>query len=251
MPRCSQTVQTERDACWSSMSSKPPRIKATALTHNEEYCTVAIHNPLTCPGAHPATVICPQLTAIFSQNVQEAKHEEFFLMTALRGRFGWADLPLWSHREEERRQLLKPNRWRVLPRPRRAPSSARQRGANEHARTENSSKCQQCLRDRQKRDSWREARLLCEKALEKEETARRMEEQKKEQGLQSATGTSPPTGACAHAPSDGRPSEQARSRSRVSLTDVRGSSEQCRGSKQRHSSRGSADKPNKRLFCCW
>ena len=26
------------------MSSEPPRIKTTALTHNEEYCTVAIHN---------------------------------------------------------------------------------------------------------------------------------------------------------------------------------------------------------------
>ena len=30
-----------------SMSSEPPRIKTTALTHNEEYCPVAIHNPLT------------------------------------------------------------------------------------------------------------------------------------------------------------------------------------------------------------
>ena len=30
-----------------SMSSEPPRIKKTALTHNEEYCSVATHNPLT------------------------------------------------------------------------------------------------------------------------------------------------------------------------------------------------------------
>ena len=30
-----------------SMSSEPPRVKTTALTHNEEYCSVAIHNPLT------------------------------------------------------------------------------------------------------------------------------------------------------------------------------------------------------------
>ena len=30
----------------SSMSS-PPRVKTTALTHNEEYCPVAIFNPLT------------------------------------------------------------------------------------------------------------------------------------------------------------------------------------------------------------
>ena len=33
------------------MSSEPPRIKTTALTHNEEYCTVAIHNILT--GCEP------------------------------------------------------------------------------------------------------------------------------------------------------------------------------------------------------
>ena len=30
-----------------SMSSETPRIKTIALTHNEEYCPVAIHNPLT------------------------------------------------------------------------------------------------------------------------------------------------------------------------------------------------------------
>ena len=29
------------------MTSEPPRIKTTALTHNEEYCPVAIYNPLT------------------------------------------------------------------------------------------------------------------------------------------------------------------------------------------------------------
>ena len=29
------------------MSSEPPRIKTTALTHNEEYCPVAIQNPVT------------------------------------------------------------------------------------------------------------------------------------------------------------------------------------------------------------
>ena len=30
-----------------SMSSEPPRVKTTALTHNEEYCPVAIHHPPT------------------------------------------------------------------------------------------------------------------------------------------------------------------------------------------------------------
>ena len=29
------------------MWSEPPKNKTTALTHNEEYCPVAIHNPLT------------------------------------------------------------------------------------------------------------------------------------------------------------------------------------------------------------
>ena len=29
------------------MMSAPPRVKSTALTHNEEYCTVAIYNTLT------------------------------------------------------------------------------------------------------------------------------------------------------------------------------------------------------------
>ena len=29
------------------MSSEPPRIKTTALTHNEECCPVAIHSPLS------------------------------------------------------------------------------------------------------------------------------------------------------------------------------------------------------------
>ena len=31
----------------SSTMPSPPRVKTTALTHNEEYCTVAIYNPLT------------------------------------------------------------------------------------------------------------------------------------------------------------------------------------------------------------
>ena len=31
--------------------SSPPRVKTTALTHNEDYCSVAIHNPLT--GCEP------------------------------------------------------------------------------------------------------------------------------------------------------------------------------------------------------
>ena len=30
-----------------SSISSPPRVKTTALTHNVEYCPVAIHNPLT------------------------------------------------------------------------------------------------------------------------------------------------------------------------------------------------------------
>ena len=57
------------------------------------------------------------------------------------------------------------------------PTSARQKGANQHARWENCSKCQQRL-STEKRDYWKEAKILREKALEKEEMARRMEEQK-------------------------------------------------------------------------
>ena len=33
--------------CTTSTMSSPPRVKTTALTHNEEYCTVAMYNPLT------------------------------------------------------------------------------------------------------------------------------------------------------------------------------------------------------------
>ena len=57
------------------------------------------------------------------------------------------------------------------------PTSARQKGANQYARWENCTKCKQRL-STEKRDYWKEAKVLREKALEKEEMARRMEEQK-------------------------------------------------------------------------
>ena len=57
------------------------------------------------------------------------------------------------------------------------PLSARQKGANQCARCENCLQCHQRLVT-EKRDYWKEARFLPEKALKKEETARRMEEQK-------------------------------------------------------------------------
>ena len=174
-------------------------------------------------------------------------------MTALRGRFGWADLPLWSHREEERRQLLKPNRWRVLPRPRRAPSSARQRGANQHARTENSSKCQQCLATDKKT-----------RQLEGGETAVR--ESAGEGGNCQEDGGAEKRRRPSECHRDVTAHRRLRPRS-IRWTTKRASSIQesslphgttcvaaassAAASKQRHSSRGSADKPNKRLFCCW
>ena len=34
-------------SCTTSTMSSPPRLKTTAPTHNEEYCPVAIYNPLT------------------------------------------------------------------------------------------------------------------------------------------------------------------------------------------------------------
>ena len=44
----SLTLSTCSLTCTStSTMSSPPRVKTTALTHNEEYCTVAIYNPLT------------------------------------------------------------------------------------------------------------------------------------------------------------------------------------------------------------
>ena len=47
-PILSLSLSTCSLSCSStSMSSEPPRIQTTALTHTEEYCTVAIHNPLT------------------------------------------------------------------------------------------------------------------------------------------------------------------------------------------------------------
>ena len=47
-PPLSLSLSTYSLSCSStSKSSEPPRIKTTALTHNEEYCPVAIHNPLT------------------------------------------------------------------------------------------------------------------------------------------------------------------------------------------------------------
>ena len=56
----------------------------------------------------------------------------------------------------------------------------------------------------EKRDCWKEARLLREKALGEEETARRMEEQKNK----AFTAPPLPTGACTHARTDERPGEQ-------------------------------------------
>ena len=61
-----------------------------------------------------------------------------------------------------------------------------------------------------------------------------------DQGLQSVQ-TIPLTGACAHARTDERPGEQARSRSRIASTDGRGRSEHRTGSKQRESLRGSVE----------
>ena len=40
-PACSLSCSS------TSMTSEPPRVETTALTHNEEYCPVAIYNPLT------------------------------------------------------------------------------------------------------------------------------------------------------------------------------------------------------------
>ena len=58
-----------------------------------------------------------------------------------------------------------------------APHLSTTKGANQYARWENCTKCQQRL-STEKRDYWKEAKVVRVKALEKEEMARRMEEQK-------------------------------------------------------------------------
>ena len=92
----------------------------------------------------------------------------------------WArrTLLLWSQREEQGRERGKSGKMvgTIESLTCSHPASARQKGANEHARRENCSKCQQRLVT-EKCDYWEEARILREKDLEKEEMARRMEEQ--------------------------------------------------------------------------
>ena len=101
------------------------------------------------------------------------------------------------------------------------PLSARQKGANQYARCENSLKCHQRLVT--------ETRLLeggkVSSREGSEEGGNRPENGRaEEQGHQSAAKTTPPNGTCAHARKYKRPGEQARSRSRISLADVRLSS---------------------------
>ena len=93
----------------------------------------------------------------------------------------WARLTLllWSQREEDWRERVTSGKMvgTIEPSTCSHPTSARQKRANQYARWENCTKCQQRL-STEKRDYWKEAKILREKALEKEEMARRMEEQK-------------------------------------------------------------------------
>ena len=93
----------------------------------------------------------------------------------------WARLTLmlWSQHEEDWRERVKSGKMinTIKPSTCTHPTSARQKGANQYARWENCTKCQQRL-STEKRDYWKEAKVLRQKALEKEEMARRMEEQK-------------------------------------------------------------------------
>ena len=92
----------------------------------------------------------------------------------------WARLTLllWSQREEHWRERVKSGNMvgTIEPSTCSHPTSARQKGANQFARWENCTKCQQRL-STEKRDYWQEAKVLREKALD-EEMARRMQEQK-------------------------------------------------------------------------
>ena len=93
----------------------------------------------------------------------------------------WARLTLmlWSQHEEDWRERVKSGKMvsTIEPPTCSHPTSARQKGANQYARWENCTRCQQRL-STEKRDYWKEAKVLREKASEKEEMARRMEEQK-------------------------------------------------------------------------
>ena len=82
---------------------------------------------------------------------------------------------LWSQREEDWRERVKSGKMvgTIEPSTCSHPTSARQKGANQYARWEICTKCQQRL-STEERDYW----ILREKALEKEEMARGMEEQK-------------------------------------------------------------------------
>ena len=93
----------------------------------------------------------------------------------------WARLTLllWSQHEEDWRERVKSGKkvGTIEPSTCSHPTSARQKGANQYARRENCTKCQQRL-STEKRDYWKEAKVLREKPLEKEEMVRRMEEHK-------------------------------------------------------------------------
>ena len=87
----------------------------------------------------------------------------------------WARLALllWSQREEDWREPVKSGKMvsTIEPSTCSHSTSARQKGANQYARWENCTKCQQRL-STEKRDYWKEAKVLHEKALEKEEMAK-------------------------------------------------------------------------------
>ena len=92
----------------------------------------------------------------------------------------WARLTLllWSQREEDWRERVKSGKMvgTIEPSTCSHATSAQQKGANQCARWENCTKCQQRL-STEKRDCWKEAKVLREKALDNVEMARRMEEQ--------------------------------------------------------------------------
>ena len=151
---------------------------------------------------HKDMITCTRLTAISLRTTKNATIQAVPLMTPDRfhsptrspasiSPFGdqmsdvttraddrWARLTLllWSQREEEWRERVKSGKMAgaIESLTFSHPASARQKGANQYAR---------CLKRQQrlateKRDNWKEARILREKAPEKEEMATRMEEQK-------------------------------------------------------------------------
>ena len=155
----------------------------------------------------------------------------------------WARLTLmlWSQHEEDWRERVKSGKMvsTIEPSTCSHPTSARQKGANQYARWANCKKCQQRL-STEKRDYWKEAKVLREKALEKGGNGQKdggTEEQSFPIRSKTAWATSPSSHSRTDERSaEKRSTEQERVRTWTDITNSKGSREQ----QYQQPSRGSA-----------